>query len=391
MIVVARRASTLGRARRRRCASPGGSPPTRAGADAGGLGLIRLASLLEWLVLARRRARAARAAAARAARRRRRSWRSRWLLVALDLFKAGMGYNPAIPSATPCSRPRRRSATSRASARTASPGSTPRRRSRWRCRCRPNVAMRYGLYDARGYDFPIEERYAELWRRVIAQSPDCNYAFCPESAGRSPRALRALGLLGVTDLLQNRARPAAARASRLAYDGAGRPRLPQPERAAAGVPGRPPGGRRRRATRRARRSPPPASRRATAAVTERAASPGSPRARPRGSPGSAPHRATTRTSAWSCDDRRRAPRRCWCSPTAGSRAGRPRSTARDVPIERVDYLIRGVPVPAGQRTGSSSATSPPAGAPGWIVSLLALLAILAAAWIGWRRRMRELA
>ena len=64
--------------------------------------------------------------------------------------------------------------------------------------------MRYGLYDARGYDFPVEKRYAELWRAGIAPSPDCNYAFCPESAGTAPRALQALGLLGVTYLLQNR-------------------------------------------------------------------------------------------------------------------------------------------------------------------------------------------
>ena len=29
---------------------------------------------------------------------------------------------------------------------------------------RPDLAMRYGLYDARGYDYPVERRYDGFWR-----------------------------------------------------------------------------------------------------------------------------------------------------------------------------------------------------------------------------------
>jgi uncharacterized membrane protein YfhO len=56
-----------------------------------------------------------------------------------------------------------------------------------------------------------------------------------------------------------------------------------------------------------------------------------------------------------------------------------------VEIERVDYLIRGVPVPAGAHTIEFT-YEPASWRAGWIVSALALAAILAAAAIGWRRR-----
>ena len=54
-------------------------------------------------------------------------------------------------------------------------------------------------------------------------------------------------------------------------------------------------------------------------------------------------------------------------------------------IERVDYLIRGVPVPAGSHTVEFT-YEPASWRAGWIVSALALLTILVAAGIGWRRR-----
>ena len=64
----------------------------------------------------------------------------------------------------------------------------------------PNHAMRYGLYDARNYDFPIEKRYDVIWRRYVFP--------VPVPAGRSavgahgdPPALRVLGLLGVRDVM----------------------------------------------------------------------------------------------------------------------------------------------------------------------------------------------
>ena len=99
-------------------------------------------------------------------------------LVVLDLFKAGMGYNPAIPDATPSSRPPARSASCSPSGRRASPGSTPRRRSR-PLAAAPNVAMRYRpLRRARLRLSRSRRRYERLWRRYIASHQDCLYAFC---------------------------------------------------------------------------------------------------------------------------------------------------------------------------------------------------------------------
>jgi uncharacterized membrane protein YfhO len=58
------------------------------------------------------------------------------------------------------------------------------------------------------------------------------------------------------------------------------------------------------------------------------------------------------------------------------------------PVERVDYVIRGVKVPAG--THEVEFTYEPASwRAGWILSLLALLAIACASTIGWRRYRRE--
>ena len=125
------------------------------------------------------------------------------LLVVLDLFKAGMGYNPAIPEnhaeqpATPAIRflqARRPARFAALEVKTPISLAYP---------LPPNVAMRYRLYDVRGYVIPTEERYFELWRRARAPSPDCYYLFCTQAAPARPRAFRALGLLGVSYLLQH--------------------------------------------------------------------------------------------------------------------------------------------------------------------------------------------
>jgi hypothetical protein len=57
-------------------------------------------------------------------------------------------------------------------------------------------------------------------------------------------------------------------------------------------------------------------------------------------------------------------------------------------VERVDYLIRGVRVPAGTHTVEFR-FEPGSWRAAWIVSLLGLLTIVASAWIGWRRRPAE--
>jgi uncharacterized membrane protein YfhO len=56
----------------------------------------------------------------------------------------------------------------------------------------------------------------------------------------------------------------------------------------------------------------------------------------------------------------------------------------ELPVERVDYVIRGVPIPAGESRVEFT-YEPASWRAGWIVSGLALLVILAATGIGWRR------
>ncbi|MBD0281636.1 MAG: YfhO family protein [Thermoleophilaceae bacterium] len=177
--------------------------------------VIRLASLLGWLAVAaaglcvvalrlRRRLGAAAFAAIAVA------------LVCVDLFHAGMGYNPAIDRdvatqpATGAIRLLERNKPSRFVSMEHVPQNI--------------IPMRFGLYEARGYDLPIMRRYDRLWRREIS----------PESASvaeglldipltvreLTPRALRSLRLLGVTHVLQPRTYPSLdLPGMRLVYDG----------------------------------------------------------------------------------------------------------------------------------------------------------------------------
>jgi len=59
-----------------------------------------------------------------------------------------------------------------------------------------------------------------------------------------------------------------------------------------------------------------------------------------------------------------------------------------VPIERVDYLLRGVVVPPGTHRVEFS-YEPASFRAGWIISVLGLLAVLGAAVVGLRRRRRS--
>jgi hypothetical protein len=114
-------------------------------------------------------------------------------LIAIDLFKADVGLNPAIATSdavqptTPAIQRLRADRPNRFAGLAGDPMHT-------------DVAMRYGLSDARGYDFPIDERFFTLWRGTIAP-PGCGYHFCTAGASSTPRALHALGLLSVSDLL----------------------------------------------------------------------------------------------------------------------------------------------------------------------------------------------
>ena len=61
---------------------------------------------------------------------------------------------------------------------------------------------------------------------------------------------------------------------------------------------------------------------------------------------------------------------------------------RAVPIERVDYLLRGVAVPAGRHTVEMR-YEPASWRVGWIVSLASLLVLAVLVVVGVRRRGRD--
>jgi hypothetical protein len=299
-------------------------------------------------------------------------------LVVVDLFRAGMGYNPAIPEshavqpATPAiqylqsQRPNRFAALEvKDSLSLAYP-------------LPPNVAIRYGLYDVRGYVIPTEKRYFELWRRAIAPTPHCYYLFCTQAAPAKPRAYRALGLLGVSSLLQD---PGDKRLPglRTVYDGpdariyanpSGLPRAflvgsqqvvggADEARAAVTAPGFP-----ARAT----------------AVVEKPVD---------GIPTSSSGAAGGRAQISKYERERVSVRTAASKPSllvltdSWFPGWKAKVDGKSTPVERVDYVIRGVKVPAGTHTVEFT-YEPTSWRVGWIVSLLALLAIVAAALIGWR-------
>ena len=177
--------------------------------------MIRLASLLGWLVLA------AGAIALIAARMTGRLRAAPFvalaaLLVCLDLFHAGMGYNPAIDRdfAEQPATGAIRYLEGRRPARFVAMDPVPQNA----------IPMNFRLYESRGYDLPIMRRFDRFWRGQVS----------PESASVAkglldtpltvrevtPRGLRALRLLGTTDLMQDKnAPPMREPGLRLAYDG----------------------------------------------------------------------------------------------------------------------------------------------------------------------------
>jgi hypothetical protein len=137
-----------------------------------------------------------------------------FVLVAADLFKAGMGATPAIDKAS--------------ATQPLTPGIDylrSRRPSRFVGLERPlgpsplipNMAIRWGLFDARSYDLPVEERYDTLWRRAIRDGGPTD---TPTTGARlTGAALPALRLLSVTDIVQDPDEPPVDQPSlRLAYD-----------------------------------------------------------------------------------------------------------------------------------------------------------------------------
>jgi hypothetical protein len=182
-------------------------------ADADTRAAIRMATLIVWvtfmglalvLLVARLRRRLAPAAFAALA----------IALTAADLFKAGMGATPALTTdqATQPTTPGLEYLRSRRPNRfvglARELGPSP---------LLPNLAVRFGLYDARSYDQPSEERYSRLWRRAVVRGgPTDN----PTASARlTARSLPALRLLSVADIAQDPDDPPIRTPSlRLAYD-----------------------------------------------------------------------------------------------------------------------------------------------------------------------------
>ena len=300
-------------------------------------------------------------------------------LVCADVFRAGMGLNPAIPveNAEQPATGAIRYLQARSPARFA--GASPMRVAL--APFSPDLAMRFGAYDARGYDYPIEGRFDRLWRTTV--EPVTPLTVHTLRAQVNERSLRTLGLLGVESVIQ------------------------QPEDPRLGVPGlrlvydRPDA--------RIYRNP-EVMPRAWLVTAQQVVS--------------SEDEALAAISAAGFDPRRAAvtERRVAGLPEASSAAGssgsvsiteagaermRLRASARrpsllvvsdvyypgwqaevdgrPVEIERVDYLLRGVPVPAGDSEVVLT-YRPLSFRIGWIVSLATLLALLTAVLVAWRRR-----
>ena len=301
-------------------------------------------------------------------------------LLTVDLFRANMGFNPAIPTADAAMpetgairylqsrRPNRFVGLSTQFSFQPLP---------------PDMAMRFGLYDARGYDYPAEKHYDRLWRRNVAPGvPDFTQPIVLATA--TPAAVRALSLLSVTDFLQDpEEKPLQARGLELAYD--------EPDgrvyRNPAALPRVFLVGRQRTVA-----GDDEALRTVTApgfdgrdvAVTQTAV-PGIPTSGG-GNPGSA---ELVSYGAERVVAEANASRRSLLVLTDVHFPGwKATVDGQSVPIERVDYLLRGVVVPPG--THRVEFTYEPASfRAGWIISVLGLLGVLGAVVVGLRRRRRS--
>lgn len=301
-------------------------------------------------------------------------------LLAIDLFRANLGFNPAIPTAdaampeTGAVRYLQRQRPDRFVGLSQEFSFQP---------LPPDMAMRFGLYDARGYDYPAEQRYDRLWRRNVAPGvPDFTQPIVLATA--TPAAIRALSLLSVTDFLQDPGEePLDPPGLELAYDEpdgriyrnpnalprvflAGRQQTVAGEDealrtvTAPGFDGR------------------------TVAVTERAV-PGIPES---GS-GNAGTAALVSYEPERVEAEATATKRSLLVLTDVHFPGwKATVDGESVPIERVDYLLRGVVVPPGKHTVVFS-YEPSSFRAGWIIAVVGLLAVMGMVIVGLRRRERS--
>lgn len=349
---------------------------------------IRLSALLQWLVLAGAGLTLVVLGLRGSGARLRRALRpTAWVALAVvvlvaDLFRATMGFNPAIPieHAEQPSTGALRYLGSRRPHRFAGfnrPGiGQP---------LQPNLAMTLGLYDARGYDYPVVRRYDDFWRATSAPPGE----FIPPTGRAQPtrRSLRGMSLLSVTDVMQDpHDAPVRLPGLRLAYSGpdarvyrnlgavprvflVDRQRVIGGEDAALA------------ATTSARFDP------RSVAITEEPL-PGIPA-------GVGERRGGAGRARLARYDRERvvvsasARRRSLLVLTDVHYPGwKATVDGRAADIERVDYLLRGVVIPAGDHRVEFR-YEPLSWRIGWIVSCVAVVALIAVAIAAWRGRRRR--
>ena len=145
-------------------------------------------------------------------------------LVVGDLFQAGFGQNPAIPESHAVQpvtgairylQRAQRAGHARFVAVAPYIGTNP---------IPPDVNLRYGLYDARGYDLPVVDDFGRLWARYVAPPTPLLPLDTPAVPvlviAFQPPALRVLSLLGVTDILEQKAeKPLQLPDTHVVYDG----------------------------------------------------------------------------------------------------------------------------------------------------------------------------
>jgi hypothetical protein len=299
------------------------------------------------------------------------------LLVCIDLFRAGVGYNPSIDKdiatqpATPAIKVLERDRAHRFVSIEEVPQNT--------------IPMDFKLYEARGYDLPIMRRFDRFWRREVS----------PESSSVSkgllnipltfrnatPRALRALRLLGVTEILQPPTLPRLTNPGvRLIYDGpdARVYRLADALPRAWVVGSQTPVDGDQAAFDKVTR---PGFDGLGSAVTEKTVA-----GLPQGTGASAGAAKITAYKPEKVVIRARSSGQGMLVLGDNYFPGwNAKVDGKSVPIERVDYLFRGVRIGPGAHT-IEFRYQPLSYKLGWIVSLLSLLGLAAVVFVGLRRR-----
>lgn len=304
-------------------------------------------------------------------------------LAFLDLARAGVGYNPVIDRdiAQQPDTPAIRQVRAANPARFVATGDIPQ----------DALPMNHGLYEARGYDLPLEKRYDRLWRTRLSPEFPSQVGPYPQNIPLSlPKVdrerLRVLGVLGTRYVMQPLSDPPLrVEGLELVHPGPDarlyRNRLEQPRAVVVEGQHVVGGG---EAALDAIAAPGFAIDRA--AVTEHRLS-GLPVT---GAAGVAP-RGTAhidRVEPDRLDVSASAPRGGMLVVSDAWDPGwRATVDGRDAKVERVDYVMRGVRLDPGRHHVVFS-YRPWSWRAGWIVSLVALVALAAAVLVAWKRGPR---